>query len=51
MLEHSKEAKEMGKKGREWVIRNRNYEVLAEKLEKKYFEIIKERKMMNEGDA
>ena len=32
-------AKEMGAKGREWVTKNRSYEILARKLEKRYFEL------------
>ena len=47
LLKHPREAKEMGKRGREWVVKNRNYELLTEKLEQKYYEIIKRQKMMN----
>ena len=34
-------AKEMGAKGREWVTKNRSYEMLARQLEERYFEVLK----------
>jgi glycosyltransferase involved in cell wall biosynthesis len=40
LLNNPEEAKEMGKKGHEWVVKNRNYEKLAREVEKKYFEIL-----------
>lgn len=44
LLKHPEEAKEMGKKGREWIKKNRTYELLAEKLEKRYYELIEKQK-------
>jgi len=40
LLSHPEEAKEMGKRGREWIKKNRTYEKLAKNLEQKYYEII-----------
>jgi glycosyltransferase involved in cell wall biosynthesis len=40
LLNNPKKAKEMGEKGREWVIRNRSYEILADNLEQRYFELV-----------
>lgn len=40
LLLNPEEAKEMGKKGYEWVEKNRDYKILAERLEKKYYEIL-----------
>lgn len=42
LLEHPEKAKIMGEKGREWIKINRNYEKLAEELEKKYYNILME---------
>jgi len=44
LLKHPEEAKEMGKKGRKWIKKNRTYELLAEKLEKRYYELIEKQK-------
>ena len=41
LIDDPKLAKEMGAKGREWVVKNRSYEILARKVEKKYFEVLK----------
>ena len=41
LLNDPKNASEMGEKGYEWVIKNRSYEKMARKIEKKYYEIIK----------
>lgn len=46
LLDDPKKAKEMGKRGREWVTKNRNYETLAEKLEKKYYDILGEKRQI-----
>ena len=40
LLKHPEEAEEMGKKGRKWIKKNRTYGSLAEKLEKRYYELI-----------
>jgi glycosyltransferase involved in cell wall biosynthesis len=40
LLDNLELAKEMGAKGREWVTKNRSYEILARKLEKRYFEVL-----------
>jgi glycosyltransferase involved in cell wall biosynthesis len=40
LLDDPERAKEMGKKGRDWVLKNRNYEILARRLEDKYLEIL-----------
>jgi glycosyltransferase involved in cell wall biosynthesis len=34
-------AQEMGRKGQEWVINNRSYEILARQLERRYLELVK----------
>lgn len=41
LLDKPEEAKEMGKKGREWVVKNRSYENMAREVEKRYFEVFK----------
>ncbi|MGA8849158.1 MAG: glycosyltransferase family 4 protein [Dehalococcoidia bacterium] len=40
LLDNPEQAAEMGKRGREWVLKNRGYELLARKLEKRLFEVI-----------
>ena len=40
LLDNPKKASEMGRRGRKWVVRNRSYEVLARRLEKKYSELV-----------
>ena len=39
LLDNPKKAKEMGIEGHEWVMRNRTYEILARKLERRYLEM------------
>ena len=41
LLNNPEKAREMGEKGREWVLKNRNYEILAQRLEKRYFDTLK----------
>ena len=41
LLDNSERTKEMGRRGREWVIKNRSYEIFARRLEEKYFEVLK----------
>ena len=40
LLDNPERAKEMGRMGREWVVKNRSYDVMAREVEKKYFEIL-----------
>ena len=42
LLDNPERAKEMGEKGHEWVIKNRTYEILARKLEERYFELLRD---------
>lgn len=41
LLNNSEKAKVMGNRGREWVVNNRSYAILARRLEEKYFEILR----------
>ena len=41
LLDDSERAKEVGKKGHEWVVKNRSYEILAHRLEERYFELLR----------
>jgi len=41
LLENPEKAKEMGQNGRKWLIDHRNFESLSEKIESKYFELMK----------
>lgn len=43
LLDIPERAKEMGKKGNEWVLKHRSYETMARKLEKRYFEALNEK--------
>jgi glycosyltransferase involved in cell wall biosynthesis len=45
LLNDPERAREMGKQGQEWVVKNRSYNILARKLERKYFEVLKTVKM------
>ena len=45
LLDNPEKAKEMGEKAHEWVTKNRSYEILARRLEEKYFETLKKAKM------
>jgi len=40
LLDNPDEAKEMGKRGHEWVVKNRSYEDMARQVEKKYYELL-----------
>ncbi|MBA7541075.1 D-inositol-3-phosphate glycosyltransferase [subsurface metagenome] len=40
LLDNPERAAEMGKRGREWVVKNRSYEILARQVEKRYRELI-----------
>jgi len=41
LLNNPGRAKEMGRKGHEWVVENRSYENMARDVEKRYFELLK----------
>lgn len=41
LLDDLERAKEMGRKGHEWVVKNRSYENMAREVEKRYFELLK----------
>lgn len=47
LLNDSEKAKEMGRKGREWVVRNRSYDILVNNLEQRYFDLIKSNHLKN----
>jgi glycosyltransferase involved in cell wall biosynthesis len=40
LLDNPEQAAEMGKRGTEWVLKNRGYELLARKLEKRFLEMM-----------
>ena len=40
LLNNPDKAKEMGRKGHEWVVKNRSYENMAREVEKKYYELL-----------
>ena len=40
LLNDPERAREMGRRGREWVMRNRTYEILARRLEEKYSKLV-----------
>ncbi|MFC1897617.1 glycosyltransferase family 4 protein [Chloroflexota bacterium] len=40
LLDNHKQVVEMGRKGREWVIKNRSYRVLARELEESFYQLI-----------
>ena len=40
LLNNPEGAKEMGRKGHEWVLKNRSYENMAREVEKRYFELL-----------
>lgn len=42
LLDDPESAKEMGRKGKEWVVKNRSYEILARRLEERYFELLRD---------
>jgi len=39
LLDNRHKSNEMGRNGREWVVKNRNYEILARQVEARYFEL------------
>lgn len=41
LLDSRGKAAEMGQKGREWVVKNRSYEILARRIEHRYFELLR----------
>ena len=40
LLDYPETAREMGRKGCEWVVKNRSYEILAHKLEERYIHLL-----------
>ena len=40
LVDNPQKAAEMGQKGREWVMKNRSYEILARQVEEKYLELV-----------
>ena len=42
LLNNSEMAKEMSRKGQKWVVKNRSYEILARRLEERYFELLRD---------
>jgi glycosyltransferase involved in cell wall biosynthesis len=40
LLDNPQRAADMGKRGREWVVNNRSYDVMAREVEKRYFEVL-----------
>lgn len=40
LLNNPERAAEMGRRGKEWVVKNRSYDMMARKLEKRYFEVL-----------
>lgn len=40
LLDNPKKADEMGQRGREWVVENRSYEILAQQVEERYLELL-----------
>ena len=40
LLNNPEKAKEMGRKGYEWVVKTSSYEILARQVEKRYFEVL-----------
>ncbi len=43
LLDNPEKAAEMGRRGREWVVKNRSYEILAREVEKRYFKLLQDR--------
>jgi glycosyltransferase involved in cell wall biosynthesis len=41
LLNNPERAREMDRKGREWVVKKRSYEVMAHRLEENYFELLR----------
>jgi glycosyltransferase involved in cell wall biosynthesis len=41
LIDNPEKAKERGKKGRDWVTKNRSYKILARRLEERYFGLLK----------
>lgn len=49
LLNNPKKAEEMGKAGREWVVRNRSYEILARNVEQRYLDLVQSNHLKNYG--
>ena len=48
LLDNPKKAAETGRRGREWVVKNRSYEILAREVEKRYFELLHGRELSHD---
>jgi glycosyltransferase involved in cell wall biosynthesis len=40
LMDNPEQAAEMGQKGREWVIKNSTYEILARQVEERFLELV-----------
>lgn len=45
LMDDPETAREMGRRGSEWVVRNRNYEILAQRLETRLLELIRSQRL------
>jgi len=43
LLDNPERAAQMGQRGREWVLKNRTYEILARRVEEAYYQLLKKR--------
>jgi glycosyltransferase involved in cell wall biosynthesis len=41
LLDNQGKASSMGRKGREWLVKNRDYKVLARKVEQRYLQLVR----------
>ena len=48
LLDNPERAQEMGRRGREWVVKNRTYEILARHVEERYLELIQSKPILRE---
>ena len=42
VLDNPEKAAEMGRRGREWVVKNRSYEILARQVEERYYQLLRQ---------
>lgn len=47
LLDNLERATEMGRRGREWVVNNRSYEIMARQIEERYLEVLKTHRVNN----
>lgn len=43
LLDNPKRANEMGRRGKQWVLKNRSYEILARQIEQRYVKLVEDR--------